>query len=103
MLTELDAENPLFSLTCISIGGPPTFVRWTRDGAEIPVAEDDGRYVISQRCIDTLTATYYTELRIFGRLEGLYECLVASERGSSPTTVSFLIQGKVLCTLIPRV
>ncbi len=94
MLTETDAENPVFSLTCISIGGPPTSVSWTRDGAGIPDSEEGGSYVTSQTCIDTVTATYYNQLWIHGRLEGLYECLVSNEKGTSPTIVSYLMKGE---------
>ena len=31
LISELTAEQPQFTLTCISTGGPATTVTWTRD------------------------------------------------------------------------
>ena len=78
-----------FTLTCISTGGPATYVTWTRDnvtiteGTETYYNADDGEYG------HTLTMTE--------RLEGLYTCTVANDRPSSDSA-NITVQGNNIST-----
>ena len=64
----------MFTLTCVSTGGPATTVTWTRDGV---VATG----VPSQTVVDQETSTYNNILTVTGRLPGMYNCRVENDRG----------------------
>ena len=73
--SDLNGASPQFTLTCISTGGPPTTVSWTRDSA---TAMGDEMTVLD----DTETATYTHTLTVTGRTEGLYRCSVSNSKPS---------------------
>ena len=84
---SLTADPPVFTLTCVSTGGPATTVNWTRDGG--PVAG-----VTSQTVINLITATYHNTLTVTGREPGSYTCSVANNRTAQPATASLTVAGE---------
>ena len=79
----------MFTLTCISTGGPATTVTWTRDEAA-------ATGVISQTLTNTLTATYVNTLTVTGRELGNYTCSVTNDRTAQPATASLTVAGEVI-------
>ena len=73
-MSALTAASPVFTLTCVSTGGPAMTVTWTRDGTA-------AAGVTSQTVTDMMTATYINTLTVTGRLPGLYNCRVENVRG----------------------
>ena len=76
LTSDLHSPTPTFTLTCVSNGGPVTYVNWTRDGIPVP----QNRYLASHTLVNTQVATYHSTLSITGRLPGLYRCEVSSVR-----------------------
>ena len=85
--TTLTADPPVFTLTCVSTGGPATTVTWTRDGAA-------ATGVASQNVTSTLAATYVNTLTVTGRLPGNYTCSVTNARTAPPATASLTVAGE---------
>ena len=79
LMSAVSADPPVFTLTCVSTGGPATTVTWTRDGA---AATGD----TSQTVTDMMTATYTNTLTVTGRLPGVYECKVDNDIGFDTKT-----------------
>ena len=76
----------IFTLTCISTGGPATTVTWTRDSV-----------TVTERTVThygTYTYKYSHTLSVIGRLKGLYACTVANDRPSNDSA-NITVQGKV--------
>ena len=69
-------EMPVFTLTCISTGGPATTVTWTRDSETV----SEGSMTVLD---DRVTAQYTHTLTVSGRLGGLYQCTVSNNKPSS--------------------
>ena len=89
LVTELNVEDPQFTLTCISTGGPATTVTWTRDSEEAP---GDRLSVL-----DNATSAQYTHtLNVTGKLGGLYTCSVSNSIPSEDSTDQ-LLEGKQIC------
>ena len=88
LVTELNAEEPQFTLTCISTGGPATTVTWTRDSEEAP-----GKRLSVLN--NATTAQYTHTLCVTGRLGGLYTCSVSNNIPSDDSTDQ-LLEGKQL-------
>ena len=80
LLSEPIAEDPQFTLTCISTGGPATTVTWTRDS--VTITEGNKTTVLD----DPVTADYTHTLTVTGRLPGLYTCTVANSIPSEDST-----------------
>ena len=77
LTSDLHSPTPTFTLTCVSSGGPVTYVNWTRDGIPVP----QNRYhLASHTLVNAQVATYHSTLSITGRLPGLYRCEVSSVR-----------------------
>ena len=77
LTSDLHSPTPTFTLTCVSNGGPVTYVNWTRDGIPVP----QNRYhLASHTLVNAQVATYHSTLSITGRLPGLYRCEVSSVR-----------------------
>ena len=72
--SEINAEVPQFTLTCVSTGGPATTVTWTRDSEPV----SGGMTVLD----DPVTAQYTHTLTVTGRLRGLYQCTVFNNKPS---------------------
>ena len=77
LTSDLHATTPTFTLTCVSNGGPVTYVNWTRDGIPVP---QDRYHLASHTLVNAHVATYHSTLSITGRLPGLYRCEVSSVR-----------------------
>ena len=74
--SDLDGPSPLFTLTCISTGGPATTVTWTRDSVTVTKGTES---VLN----DPVTAQYTHTLTATGRLGGFYACTVTNNKPSS--------------------
>ena len=74
--SELTAEPPQFTLTCISIEGPATSVVWTRDNELVT----EGTETVLN---DQVTARYTHTLTVTGRLGGDYVCNVSNSISST--------------------
>ena len=85
--TTPTADPPVFTLTCVSTGGPATTVTWIRDGAA-------ATGVTSQTVTDMMTATYNNTLTVTGRLPGNYTCSVTNVRTAQPATASLTVAGE---------
>ena len=67
--------TPHLILTCISTGGPPTTVTWTRDSVTVT---EETETVLD----DPVTAQYTHTLNVTGALGGVYTCTVANSKPS---------------------
>ena len=85
--TTPTADPPVFTLTCVSTGGPATTVNWTRDGAA-------ATGVTSQTVVDQEAITYNNTLTVTGRLLGDYQCSVANDRTAQPAIASLTVAGE---------
>ena len=85
------ADLPVFTLTCVSTGGPATTVTWTRDGA---ILSNDANHVFTKTVTHQLTATYSNVLTVTGREPGSYQCSVANVRTAPPATTSLTVAGE---------
>ena len=83
------ADQPVFTLTCISTGGPATTVTWTRDRAPVFY---DADHVLTQTVTDTLASTYSSVLTVTGGEPGSYQCSITNARGSS-FSQSLMVEG----------
>ena len=82
--SDLNGENPQFTLTCISTGGPATTVTWTRDSEEI----SGGMTVLD----NATTAQYTHTVTVTGRLGGKYVCTVSNDKPSQ-SSASYTVEG----------
>ena len=89
--TTPTADPPVFTLTCVSTGGPATTVTWTRNGA---ILSNDANHVFTKTVTDQLTATYSNVLTVTGREPGSYQCSVANARTAQPATASLIVAGE---------
>ena len=80
------ADPPVFTLTCISTGGPATTVTWTRD--EGPAAGLKYQSVTDQK-----NSIYHNTLTVTGRLLGVYQCTVANDRTDQTPAASLNVTG----------
>ena len=85
--SELTAEPPEFTLTCISIEGPATSVVWTRDSTTVIT---EGTETVLN---DQMAAHYTHTLTVTGRLGGDYICNVSNSI-SSILSSNLNIEGK---------
>ena len=72
--SELNANPPVFTLTCTSTGGPATTVTWTRGSTTLSGG--------TSRIVDNTTGTYENKLRVAMREAGVYDCGVSNSRSS---------------------
>ena len=86
--TTPPADPPVFTLTCVSTGGPATTVTWTRDGA---VVSNEANHMFTKTVTNQLTATYHNTLTVTGREPGSYTCSVANVRTAPPATASLTV------------
>ena len=87
LVSALTADPPVFTLTCVSTGGPATTVTWTRDGTA--VTGDTSQTVVDQQAI-----IYNNTLMVTGRLPGSYTCSVSNDRTDQPSTASLTVVGE---------
>ena len=81
-MSEPIAEDPQFTLTCVSTGGPATTAIWTRDSEEV---EGEAETLL----VNSTTAHYTHTLTVTGRLPGLYTCTVNNSVSQDDTTTMF--------------
>ena len=82
--TSFKVEPPMFTLTCVSTGGPPMTVTWTRDGAAVSY---DANHVFSETITNQFVANYSNVLTVTGREPGNYQCNVTNNRGNDSSQV----------------
>ena len=91
-------DPPTFTLTCVTTGGPPTTVNWTRDNTEIDY-QTNSTFIFSQTVTNFTTSTYNNTLTVTGRHPGQYN-MTAWNRNtvvyivSQPATCVLLVKGK---------
>ena len=78
---SLTADPPVFTLTCVSTGGPAMTVTWTRDGNNVPY---DATHVLTQTVTDQLNTVYSNVLTVTGSESGSYTCSVTNDRTTPP-------------------
>ena len=76
--------NFMFTLTCISTGGPATTVTWTRDS--VTVTEG------TETVLDDPATAQYTHT-LTGSTAGVYTCTVANNKPSSDSA-NYTVPGK---------
>ena len=81
--------DSMFTLTCISTGGPATTVTWTREN--VTITEGTATYY------NTEDISYTNILTVTERLEGLYTCTVANDRPSNDSA-TITVQGNNIST-----
>ena len=82
--SDLNGDNPQFTLTCTSTGGPATTVTWTRDSERVSGGMTVFNNAVTAQYTHTLTE----------RLGGQYQCNVTNNKPSTATT-HFKVQGKL--------
>ena len=80
MQFSLTADPSVFTLTCVSTGGPPT-VTWTRDGNNVSY---DATHELTQTVTDQLNIVYSNVLTVTGSESGIYTCSVTNDRTTPP-------------------
>ena len=68
---EPNTDPPTFTLTCVTIGGPPSNVTWTRDNIEIDY-QSNSNFTFSRTVTNLDTSTYHNTLTVTGRYPGQY-------------------------------
>ena len=91
LTSNITADLPVFTLTCIYTGDPAANVTWTRDGAAV---SSDTSHTLTPTETDDITATYSNVLTVTGRLPGNYTCSVANVRTAHPATASLTVAGE---------
>ena len=87
-LQTMPTTGPVvFTLTCISTGGPAVTVSWTRDGAA-------AIGVTSQTVVDELASTSHNTLTVTGNMLGNYQCSVTNDRTIQTATASLFVPRK---------
>ena len=84
MTFTLDTDSS-FTLTCISTGGPPTTVSWTRDSTT--VITEGTNTVLNNGVMAKFTHT----LLVTDRRAGLYRCAIANKFSSA--SAELIVQG----------
>ena len=75
----------LFTLTCVSTGGPATNVTWTR---EADILTESTSTIL----INAMEALYTHTLTVTGRYGGLYTCTVTNKKSFSSANIT--VEGK---------
>ena len=78
--SDLNGDNPQFTLTCISTGGPATTVTWTRDST---TTVTEGTETVLD---DPVTAQYTHTLTV--TTGGEYTCTVENNKPSSDSAMT---------------
>lgn len=74
-------QDPQFTLTCRSEGGPVTTVEWKRKNSRMNyvIVEEDRNHETSQLVLNTSRVTVYeNRLRVRGREGGKYRCKISN-------------------------
>ena len=99
--TDPGASVPVFTISCQTRGGPPTYVQWRLNGTRIEEVTD---HTTSQIVLDTYNVEYESRLLVRSRTSGNYSCSITNNlklfiktlRPNTVTTVnsSIIITGK---------
>jgi len=106
LLPESSSEPPVFTLTCVTTGGPPTAVNWTRDGTAIDY-QSNSSFRFSRTVTDLVTATYNNTLTVTGNFPGLYSISAQNQNTalyalSTAATSTLQVEGKYLYTSVHK-
>ena len=71
--TELSVSPPEFTITCRTQGGPATTVEWQNSTHKV---ERDSDHEISQVIVNTSNSIYESRLRVKGKENGTYICII---------------------------
>ena len=83
---SLTSEDPLeFTLTSMTMGGPPTSAFWTLPNTATPTGDQDLLNGVNGIVRHTLTVT--------GRLSGVYKFSTTNARSGAPITSFITVQG----------
>ena len=66
-----------FTIICHTEGGPATTVLWQRPNGAI-VQQGDSDHETSQIIVDTTVSVYENRLRVRGREDGTYYCIISN-------------------------
>ena len=72
--TEPSVSPPEFTITCRTQGGPATTVEWQNSTGHKVERDDD--HETSQIIVDTSNSVYESRLRIRGKENGTYVCII---------------------------
>ena len=91
-------DPPTFTLTCVTTGGPPTTVTWTRNNTEIDY-QRNSNFTFSQTVTNFVNSTYNNTLTVTGRYPGQYSMEALNRNtemyvDSQPATCALLVKGK---------
>ena len=86
---QIEGSPFLFNLTCMSTGGPPTNVMWTR---EADILTELTSSVLIHMLTNAMIAEYVHTLTVPGRFGGLYTCTVRNIKSTSSANIT--VQGK---------
>ena len=95
-------DPPSFTLTCVTTGGPPTNITWTRNNTEIDY-QGNSNFTSSRIVTSFITSTYNNTLTVTGRYPGRYD-MTAWNRNteryvdSRSATGVLLVKGKHVMT-----
>ena len=70
-------SSPEFTIICRTEGGPATTVSWQRPNGAI-VQQGDSDHETSQIIVDTRSSVYENRLRVRGREDGTYFCIISN-------------------------
>ena len=83
-MSAVTADPPVFTLTCVSTGGPATSITWIRDGINVTF---DSTHVFTRTVVDALTARYSNTLTVTGVEGGSYQCTASNALGTAMSPV----------------
>ena len=93
LLLEPNTEPPVFTLTCVTTGGPPTNVTWTRDDTVIDYQCND-TFRFSRTVTDLGSATYNNTLTVTGNFPGCYTISAQNTATIIATTATLQVEGE---------
>ncbi len=87
-ITSLEYDMTSYTLSCLSTGGPPSLVTWTKD--DITITTESTVFNLSQRITSYENGSYLNVLIGEEALDfiGNFTCAVENERGRSEESIS---------------
>lgn len=82
VISRLSYDMSSLTLTCVSTGGPATFVHWRNYSKDLDLIDMNYRH--SQLIVNTANSTYHNKVQFtISQITGRYSCSVQNARGSS--------------------